>query len=427
MGLALGLPLLRRLRGSTFVRDSALVFIATMAVNVAAYVFHAAVSRMLGVVDYGTLYALLALLPIAGFPAGVITIAIVKFAAEFRAAGDAAHVHALYTRILGGLGALSVVVLVLTAIFHGAVGAFLHVPIALLMPTAALVCTSLLLPSVRSVLQGTQDFVQFAVSSGLEGFFKTAIAIAFVAIGWGVLGAIAGYVLGSCISLGYTWILLYLRYRAVPATPLRLDWRRLFMTMWGGAVVTLTLAVLSYGDVVLVKHYMSASDAGLYASVSLTGKILLFVAGFVPTVLLPKAVDHVHGNRDPLPILLGSLGLVALLCAGGLVVFAVAPALVLRSLVGGDFLSAAHLLFGYGLAMSLLAGMSLIGNYKIALHRFDFIVPFCAVAIGELTMIAVHHPNLHAVIETLIIGNALGFLASLYRIRRPAPLAHARS
>lgn len=198
--------------------------------------------------------------------------------------------------------------------------------------------------------------------------------------------------------------------------PLHIGWPRLFQTIAGAAVLTITVNALSYGDVLIVKHFMSPVDAGLYASVSLGGKILLFISGFVPMVLLPKAAHRATSKQSPFPIFLMSLATLALFSVAGLALFYFAPLLVLRSLVGSQFIGAARLLFGYGLAMSLMAGMSLVANYKIALHRFDFTIPFALVTVIELTAIAVRHPSLDAVISTLVVGNAIGFIASLYRI-----------
>lgn len=387
-----------------------------MAVNVLGYVFHAGVSRVLGVQDYGALYALIAVLPIAGIPAAVLSTMVVKFAAEFRALDDEAHLHALVSRLTLWLGILSAAVILVAVLFMHGIAAFLQVPVGVVVPTALLVGIVLLLPSLRAVLLGTQDFVQFAASSFIEGALKAGLGIALALTSYKLLGALGGYAFGSFCSLIYTWFVLQRRYGGAPASELRVDWRRVLQTLWGAGVLTIATTVLSYGDVLLVKHFMPPHEAGLYASVSLGGKILLFVAGFVPMVLLPKAADRSARGVNPLPIFGAALATLGCFSLAGLGLLFVAPSLVLRSLVGGEFLAASHLLFSYGLAMVFLAGMSLVASYKIALHRFDFALPFCVVTAGEVVGIVLHHPSLSAVIHILIAGNVLGFAASLYRI-----------
>lgn len=397
-------------------RHGALVFVASMLVNVCGYLYHAGTSRILGVEEYGTLYALISILPIAGIPAGILSTVIVKFAAEFRALQDESHLHALIVRLTLWIGALAGIVIVVATIFQKAIGTFLNVPARLIVPTAVLIGIILLLPSLRAVLQGTQDFIQFAISASIEGVFKAAMGITLALTGARLFGAISGFALGSFCALIYTWAILQKRYGKVQSAPLRIDWRRVLQTLWGAGVLTITMSLLSNADVLMVKHFMSPTQAGLYAAASLGGKILLFVVGFVPLVLLPKAADRNTRGQNPIPSLLSALGALAAFSVVGLALFFYAPTLVLHSLVGTQFFAASRLLFQYGLAMVFLAAMVLVANYKIALHRFDFAIPFIVVTIGELAAIFYYHPSLSAVIITLVLGNAAGFASSLYRV-----------
>ncbi len=62
-------------------------------------------------------------------------------------------------------------------------------------------------------------------------------------------------------------------------------------------------------------------------------------------------------------------------CGVGLGIFAVAPALVVRTLAGGAYLAAAPNLLEYGVAMTFLAATNVVISYKIAAHRFAFVAP----------------------------------------------------
>jgi O-antigen/teichoic acid export membrane protein len=196
-----------------------------------------------------------------------------------------------------------------------------------------------------------------------------------------------------------------------------LDARRLLQTAGAAAVLTITISALSYADALIVKHFMPASEAGFYAAVSLGGKILLFGSSFVPLVLLPKAANRVASGTSPLSTLAAAAAMWGALSLAGLGIFYVGSGAILRTLVGSEFVPAAPLLFDYAIAMALLGGMNLFASYKIALHRFDFVYPFMAVTVLELAAIAVYHPTLRAVIQVLIVGNAVGLASALYRIR----------
>lgn len=395
-----------------------------MLVNVCAFVFHARVSRALGVDGYGVLYALMALLPLFGIPAAVLSTVVTKLAAELRALHDDAHLHSLVRRIALGLAVVGVLIVAAGVLLRAPIARFFNVPPDGLAITAVLVALTIMLPPLRAVLQGIEDFGRYAISSAIEGLVKSGLGIWLALLGFGVFGALCGYAVGIALALVYTWFVLERMYAGAHLDEVHVDWRRVMQTIGGAALITITLTALSYADALIVKHSMPATVAGLYAAVSLGGKILLFVTSFLPLVVLPKAANSAARGASPLSTLGAAAAIWGIVSVGGLAVFFVASPLILRTLVGPQFLSASGLLFWYALAMTLLAGMNVVANYKIALHRFDFVYPFIAVTVGELVTISFYHPTLQAVIAVLVAGNALGLGASLYRIgawKSPAP------
>lgn len=387
-----------------------------MLANVGAFAFFSVTSRVLGVTDYGALFALMALLPLVGIPTTALATVVTKFSAEFQALHDDSHLHALVRRLTVWLGSAVTLTFIATIVLKDPAASFFHVGTNAVVAAGILVGITLALAPLRAVFQGVQDFRRYSVSACLEGILKTAFGILFVALGWGVPGALAGYAFGTAIALAYTWYALHLMYSGDGSAELHVNVRRLLQTTAGAVVLIATLAALSYGDALIVKHYLSAPDSGLYAAVSLGGKALLYVTSFIPLVVLPKAASRVAVGSSPLPVLFAAAVMWGALCMVGLLSFYLAPGLAVRVLVGKQFLSAAPLLFSYAVAMSLLGAMNLVASYKIALHRFDFVYPFAFLTVAELTTIVLYHPNLQAVITVLIAGNACGVLASLYRI-----------
>ena len=110
---------------------------------------------------------------------------------------------------------------------------------------------------------------------------------------------------------------------------------------------------------------------------------------------------------------------IAVLAGGGLAFYALFPRLVVTTLAGEAFAPAASFVFSYGIATTLLATLNTVALYKLAVHRFDFIAPLAVVALGELIAIVVRHDTPQQVIAVLIAGNAIGLVASLYRIDAP--------
>lgn len=415
-------PVRRALR-SEFVRHGLIVFASSTLVNLFNYVFHFFMSRRLGVVDYGGLASIFAGLVIVSVPSAILTMVVVRYAAEFKAVSDYARLRRLGDRVmaltaLAGVGAFG-----LCALASGPIARYLNIADQRAVTVAGIVLAgSIVLPGVRGVIQGAQDFRRLAVSTGLEACSKLIFGIAFVFAGLGLVGAILGYAVGALVSLGYT-IQVVRGYAPPSATRLRVDLRRLAVTTRGVALSTFALTSMSFVDVLLVKHFFSPEQAGLYGAISLVGKVLLFVVGFVPTVVLPKATARAASGQSALPILLQALIATVALSAVGLAIIGLVPQLVIRAMAGTAYLGAAPYILQYGFAMTLLAATGLVAAYKIGLGRFDFVPTLIAAAIGEIVAIQFLHARLEQVIWVLLTGHALALATSLYGITRPVEIA----
>ncbi len=402
---------LERLRASAIVKQSLLVFSAGMVLNVCGFVAHAVASRQLGVTAYGGLYALINAALIAALPAAFVAPVVAQLAAEFRALHDDGHLRGLTDGIAGGFAKLGVVYLVVATLGAFPFARFLHVPVWSVPFVGLLAAVALFVNALRAIAQGTQDFIGYGLSNAVEGIAKVLGIGSLIAVGFALGGAVIGFLLGPLCALIYLGLRLRRRYALSEPHSVRYDWRRIFNAGAGAAAATVAIALMGSADVVLVKHYFAPHEAGLYAAASLGGKMLLYLVGFVPTVLLPQAADrHARGARTG-EVLAGSLAMLSAVALCGLLLFYFFGLQVLHALVGHAFDAAAPLLVRYGLAMVLLALTNALTYYGIATHRLAFTVPLFVCTLGTLCAIVTVHPTLATVVEIMVVGNFAAALA----------------
>jgi len=411
---------LRRLLRSDFARHGFLVFVANTAINALGYAFHFAISRKIGVEQYGVLAALNAVYMIGTVVAIIAGTVVIKYSAEFRAAGDRAHLAAL-ARFLCSYGLLAAgAVIVVGYLCSPALAGYLKVTnVPAVTLCIAIIGISSAAAAIRCVFNGMEDFSQYAISAVMESTFKALLGIGFVYAGYGVVGAFVGWTAGSTISLAYTMLVLLTRFRGTPGRSFSIDLRRLAVTTAGVSAGTVLLTSISYVDVIVVKHFADATTAGLYGALSLAGKILLFFVAFVPTVMLPKASARALAGESAAGLLMLAMGVVLAFSGIGLVFYYAFPVFVITTLAGASFAPGAPYVFSYGIAMTLLAALNTVVIFKIGIHRFDFVVPLAACAVGELVGISFLHSSLSQIIEVLIAGNAIALVVSSYRITAP--------
>lgn len=421
-------PVRKALR-SDFVRHSALVFAASMLVNVLNYAFNFTLSRRLGVEGFATLSSLVSVLMILSIPANVLTLIVVKYTATFHAVGDAQRVRRLSQVLLKVSAVAAIGIMIAGLLLRGVVSSFLHIPNdASIVLTLAIIAIGFVTPAVRGILQGEEDFARYSVSIVLEVLLKVALAVVFVYEGFGVAGAMLGWSVGTSVALTYTiWAVLSKHGAAADASVhLSLDVQRLIKTTLGVALANGTLTCLSFMDVLLVKHYFDAKQAGLYAAVNLTGKVVVFLVAFIPSIVLPKAVTRAQRGEQPLPLLLHAMLLTIAMAGLTLGVFGVMPVQIVTALAGHVFAAAAPLVFQYDVAMGMLALVTLLVNYNIGIHRFTFLYALVAILVVEVVAIALFHSTLWDVVHILLAGNAIAILACSYGVMRTASVVQTQ-
>lgn len=383
----------------------ALAFAGSSVLNLAGFVFHVIASRALGPQGYGTLYTVVSVAVIATLPAALVAPAISRLAAESNAR-DAARTNRLARALFDGVALVALAYVGGFLAMGAPLGAVLHVPPWTLWaagPLAASMCAS---AAFRALAQGAHRFGAYSLSASGEGIAKVLGIAVLIALGMRLPAAIFGFFAGAlCGAL--LAIAPWLRAAKTPAREGDYDRARIARAGFGAAAMVVALSAMGSVDVVLVKHYFGAQEAGIYAATALVGKIVLYLVGFVPVVLLPAVTaSHTAGERSA-STLYGALGAYAVIAVASVTIIGAAATGLLHVLVGHAFDAAAPLLLWYAGAMALLALANIVASYGIATERIAFAVPIVAGTVGTLAAIALFHANLAQVTHVMLYGNSV--------------------
>jgi O-antigen/teichoic acid export membrane protein len=400
-----------------------------MILNVAGFLFHAIASRRLGVEDYGSLYALISLCTIGAMPSAVFTTVIAKYAAEFQALHDDEHMRGLIVLIARIFGCTGLLYAVAGSAFSAPIASFLHVP-PWEIPIAGTITAVIVVSSAfRAIGIGTQAFAAYAASLVSEGIAKVVILLLVALTALTIGKSIGAFLLGLAVGLLAMVLPLFLRYRKVGTLPVKLDYRRILETTGGAASLAVTMGLMGFADVVIVKHFFDAAQAGLYSAASLGGKILLYFVGFIPAILIPQATQRFTRGQRTRETLWAGILFIIMAAIFGVFAYHVAGLTVLHVLVGHAFDGAAPLLPAYATAMAFLAVTSALASYGIATHRLAFSVPLLIATLLTLGVLALSHASLQLVVAELAGGNAVMALAVAFALgwQRRASLTAARA
>jgi len=360
---------------------------AQLANNAIQLIFTVIVTRVLGKDGYGALAALVSGFLILMVGGQALQAAAAREVAR-RNLGDRAALRATldgWTRTLLGLTlALALLGVVLREPIAALVGVEEHAWAA-----AGLLATGgvwLLLSLQRGVLQGLHAFKPVALSLIGEAGSRLLIGVA-LAVAAGVTGAYLATPL--CLAVTAIWLAVVIDRRLGRPAPLprRPTLRGLIGDGWVPIIGLALVAVLQNVDVIIARHELGEDRAGSYAVAAVAAKAVVWVAIGIGLQLLPQATVRATAGENPRPVLLRALVVMSVIAAPALLIFAVAPGVVLKLAFGPETVDGADALTLLAPAMTLLAVTYLSVQYLFALGQARFLWVLAAVAASEVAVL----------------------------------------
>ncbi|MFN2544459.1 MAG: glycosyltransferase [Actinomycetota bacterium] len=406
-----------------FLRGVVPLFSALSLLNASNYIFHVAVSRLLGPARYGSLAALLAVVLVLSVPVGILQTVVAKRTAVLRSEGRDGEIRELMAGTLKTLTLVGLLLLVVLLMASPLLAAFLHTgigPAALLAPYALFALLSSL---PQGMLQGQLRFGALSAVAVATVVTRLALGIGLVWAGAGVPGAILATVASQAIGLAYALYLLGFTPRFVRAQAWRLGALRgdlgLAMASLGG------FWILAEIDVLLARHYLGAKAAGLYSSAGILARAMLFLPGAIALVALPKfAETHGRGEEARRQLRLSLVGVLVLVGLALPLMFLLRGQLVAIAF-GGRYRAAGSVVPTLSAAMALLAVVNLLVYFHVAAATRAHRIVFTAIVM-EAAGIVLFHGNAEEIAQIVLVVSAFAagmmYLAARSVTRWRSPL-----
>ncbi|KEZ92302.1 MAG: oligosaccharide flippase family protein [Nonlabens ulvanivorans] len=166
----------------------------------------------------------------------------------------------------------------------------------------------------------------------------------------------------------------------------------------------LTQIIINNSDILLVKHYFEDTEAGLYASLALIGRVVYFMAWMFVMLLLPKVITLQKEGKETQSLLFKYVGYITLLCAFIIAGTALFPELVVEILFGNAYTDIAPLLWKYAIATSLFAIANIFSYYFLSLGKYKPVIISGVMGLAQVVLIIFYHKNLEQVVLVQILA-----------------------
>jgi O-antigen/teichoic acid export membrane protein len=392
----------------SLVRSGAVLGAANVVANGCAYVLSLVLSRVLGPEAFGGLAAVLAVGLILAIPAGALQVVGARWRA--RSTGDPAH--GLGQLVLGaGVG---VGLLLVAGVVAVPAAALLHLP----GPVPVLWLGVTLVPmtatgALQGWLLGGERYWLLAAAYVVVAATRLLAGVAAAAWGLGVDGVLALIAAAAALALavvaGFAGAF---RWRGRPRVALAQVGE-----LAGAAGGLAGLLVLTNLDLLLARHYLGATESGLYAVGSLFARAALWGPQFVALLVVPRRSRDgrrpgLLGNAVGATVAIGLLVVAtAALLGGPLVRLTSGPAY--GGIAGSAWLFAALGVLAALVQLMLYAGLA-EGSRRFARYVW-------AAAVAELLLVAGPlHGSIGAILAAALATSTVLVACGLVLERAPA-------
>ncbi len=249
----------------------------------------------------------------------------------------------------------------------------------------------------RGFLSSRLMFGSLAVINLFEPIIRMSMAIGLVYLGF-KLWAFSAIPIGTICTFFLGWILIIKQIQSgehdAPEHEVKKFSKKFFLASiltGASSVGFLTL------DVLLAKHYLTSSDAGKYALLSLVGKMVYFLGGLISPFLVPLISRSEGAKKNSSQVLYLILFCTIILSLIGYLGFGLMGFITIPILYGKKALVIVPYLSLFTLGMMAYTISRVFVNYYLVKRSYTFTAANIFLAVLQISTISLFHKNLQAI------------------------------
>lgn len=371
-------------------------------VNAGNYIYNLLLGRILGPAAFADAAILITLLLVLSFLGMTFQVVTSKYAVLFEAEKRAAFIK-IITRVALFFGVL---IGTLIVIFNQKLQELFHTETSQMFLIFGFGIPLYFLISInRGLYQGNNGLHKMAITYQTEMISRLVITILTVLFLPNIPTSIA-VALGILISFVFGLLPFQTNILKISKSIQTeiVNTKSIFTFFALTAFYELTQIIINNSDILLVKHYFSNDEAGLYSSLALIGRVVYFVAWMFVMLLLPKVIQLKKEGKNTQPILMQYVLYIALLSTvivGGTYLF---PETIVHLMFGDNYVAIAPLLWKYALATSVFAIANIFAYYFLSIDKYFPVVVSAVLGLTQIGLIVLYHNSLEQVVEMQIIA-----------------------
>ena len=375
--------------------------------------------RVLGPSGYGELTTLISLLFISGAITGTFQTSVTRYISAYNAHNNVYKIKNFFIKITIRFFLLSCIVFIILLSLLKSLTSFLNMQSSLpLIILGVIIIEGTLASVITGVIQGMGKFKALGFNSILSASLKLVLGIFFVYLGFKSFGAVIGIMLSALIA--YLIFILsikdILRLKMPINIDSNIDLKSFYKSTMMILISTVLITLISYIDILIVKHFFSSEDAGYFAAASQIGRLILFFPGAISIVVFPRFTEKFEKKERIKGTFLKSLLILLVVSILFITVYYFFPEIITKLIYGTVYNDSSKLIFLYGLFMALIGLINLQIFYFISIKKYWYLINLLIFFVVEIIFIYLYHYNLVTILWVEAIVSFLIFFVNTIMI-----------
>jgi O-antigen/teichoic acid export membrane protein len=167
-------------------------------------------------------------------------------------------------------------------------------------------------------------------------------------------------------------------------------------------LVSLCLVALYNIDVILAKHFLDATQAGYYATLSLLGKLIFFATSSVGIVTFPLSAKNHASEKGRKKIIQTSVIITMAFSMLITLIYFCFPNLIVTTLFGVYYAPIIPYLGWIGVIFIFYSLVNLLVLYFLSINKTRFLPLLCIGTLTEIFLISYFHKNIWEIIFIML-------------------------
>lgn len=388
-----------RMGTARFLTPVKIFMISTMIVNGGNYLYNLVLGRALTPSQFSEAAIMITLLLVFSFLAMTFQIVATKFTVAF----EGSELEA-FKKWIANIGLkVGIALSILFIVFNNQISEFFQLSDQWVIIVFALALPFYFIMSVkRGFLQGKEDFISLSASYQAEVWIRFVVTILLIFLVGNNMGLWVSVSILVSVLAGL--VIIHEPKKSTMSSKSfegqNLVWKFFMLT----AGYECAQILINYSDILLVKHYFSDEEAGLYTSMALIGRMIYFITWMMVMVLIPKVLNMKKRGEPFQKMMLQYffviLGFSSIIVLGALVF----PHQIVLALFGEAYLPISSMLWMYALATMFFALANLFVYYFLSLDEKRPVYIAIIFGLIQVVLLIIFHSSLKQMITVQIIN-----------------------